>query len=118
MNMIVFSSSVEEHLEHLRLVFDHLKAIGLRLHPVKCEFASPKIDYLGHVITAAGILPNPDKVTAVREFRNPTSVKEVREFLGLAGYYRRFVPNFARVTGPLHSLTRQEVPFHWTWECQ
>ena len=72
---------------------------------------------MGHVITAAGILPNPNKVKAVREFRNPTNVKEVREFLGLAGYYRRFVPNFARVAGPLHSLTRQEVQFHWTGEC-
>ena len=54
----------------------------------------------------------------MKDFRNPTNVKEVREFLGLAGYYRRFVPNFARVAGPLHSLTKQEVPFHWTGECQ
>ena len=89
----------------------------MRLHPVKCEFASPKVPYLGHVVTAEGILPNPDKVKAVKEFRNPTNVKEVREFLGLAGYYRRFVPNFARVAGPLHSMTRQEVPFHWSGEC-
>ena len=117
-DMIVFSSSVGEHLEHLQLVFDRLREVGVRLHPAKCEFASPKVHYLGHVITAEGILPNPDKVKAVKEFRNPTNVKEVREFLGLAGYYRRFVPNFARVAGPLHSLTRQEVPFHWTRECQ
>ena len=117
-DMIVFSSSVDEHLEHLQLVFDRLREVGVRLHPAKCEFASPKVHYLGHVITAEGILPNPDKVKAVKEFRNPTNVKEVREFLGLAGYYRRFVPNFARVAGPLHSLTRQEVPFHWTGECQ
>ena len=65
------------------------------------------------VITAEVILPNHDKVKAVKQFRNPTNVKEVWEFLGLAGYYRRFVPNFAWVAGPLHkSLTRQEVPFH------
>ena len=82
------------------------------LHPDKCEFASPKVHYLGHIITAEGILPNPDKVRAVKDFRNPTNVKEVREFLGLAGYYRRFVPNFAQVAGPLHSLTKQEA-FHW-----
>ena len=90
----------------------------MKLHPDKCEFASPKVHYLGHVITAEGILPNPDKVKAVKDFRNPTNVKEVPEFLGLAGHYRRFVPNFARVAGPLHSLTKQEVPFHWTGECQ
>ena len=92
--MIVFSSSVDEHLEHLHRVFDRLRAVWVKLHPVKCEFASPKVDYLGHVITAEGILANPDKVKAVREFRNPTNVKEVWEFLGLTGYYRRFVPNF------------------------
>ena len=90
-DMIVFSSTVEEHVRHLRLVFDRLH-VGLKLHPAKCDFASPRVVYLGHVITAEGILSN------------PTGVKEVREFLGLVGYYRRFVPNFARVAGPLHSL--------------
>lgn len=70
------------------------------------------------MISADGILPNPEKVRAVQEFRNPTSVKTVREFLGLAGYYHRFVPNFAKVAGPLHALTRQDVPFQWTPKCQ
>ena len=74
-DMIVFSSSVDEHLEHLCRVFNRLRAVGVKLHPVKCEFASPEVDYLGHVITAEGILPNPDKVKAVREFRNPTNVR-------------------------------------------
>ena len=117
-DMIIFSSTVEDHVRHLRLVFDRLRAVGLKLHPAKCDFASPEVMYLGHMITADGILPNPGKVEAVRSFKNPTGVKEVREFLGLAGYYRRFVPSFAKVAGPLHSLTRQEIPFHWTSECQ
>ena len=72
--MIVFSSSVDEPLEHLRLLFDRLREVGVKLHPVKCKFAPPKVDYLRHVITAEGILPNPDKVNAVR---SPTSIKEV-----------------------------------------
>ena len=105
-------------MRHLRLVFDRLREVGLKLHPAKSDFASPRMVHLGHAITAEGVLPNPDKVEAVRSFKNPTGVKEVREFLGLVGYYRRFVPNFARVAGPLHSLTRQEVPFHWSGECQ
>ena len=73
-DMIVFSSSVGEHLEHLQLVFDRLREVEVRLHLAKCEFASPNVHYSGHAITAEGILPNPDKVKAVKEFRNPTNL--------------------------------------------
>ena len=105
-DMIIFLRTVEDHVEHLRSVFDRL-----RLHPAKCDFASPEVVYLGHPISADGILPNPGKVEAVRSFKNPTGVKEVREILGLAGYYRQFVPNFAKVAGPLHShLSGGSIP--------
>ena len=117
-DIIVFSRTVEDHVSHLEQVFSRLREVGLRLHPAKCRFASPQVEFLGHLITAEGILPNPAKISAVKEFRNPTNVKEVRQFLGIAGYYRRFVPNFSKVAGPLHDLTKQDVQFQWTPQCQ
>ena len=117
-DIIVFSDTIEEHLEHLRMLFARLRRIGLKLHPGKCTFARREVLYLGHVISAEGIGPNPEKVEAVKRFPVPTSVKGVRQFLGLASYYRRFIPGFARVAAPLHALTRQDVPFCWSLACQ
>ena len=88
------------------------------LHPQKCIFGCPKVPYLGYVISAEGILPNPDKILAVKEFPTTTNVRAARESLGLASYYRRFVPDFAKEAGPLHMLTRANVPFVWTESCQ
>ena len=90
----MFSSSVREHADHLCQVFDCLRKIGLKLHP---QFAYPEVLYLGHTISAKGISPNPEKVHAVQEFKAPVNVKGVQEFLVIAGYYQRSVPNFSRV---------------------
>ena len=73
---------------------------------------------MGHLVSADGICPNPDKVRAVVDFPVPTNVKTVREFVGMASYYRRFIPNFAKIASPLHMLTRQDVPFQWMSVCQ
>ena len=117
-DVIVFSSSIEEHLDHLQQIFVRLRRIGLKLQPKKCTFGSQEVLYLGHLVSAKGIFPNPAKTKAVKEFPVPTNVKAVRRFLGLASYYRRFVPNFAKVASPLHALTRQDIPFQWTAQCQ
>ena len=90
----------------------------MKLHSKKCHFAQPEVVYLGHVISSKGIRPDLGKVRAVENFPIPTSVKEVKRFLGMASYYRRFVPNFAKSATPLHSLTRQDVPFLWTRKCE
>ena len=92
-------------------MFSRLCEVGLKLHPQKCVLSCPEAPYLGYVISAEGILPNPDKILAVKEFPAPTNV---REFLGLASYYRRFVPYFTKEAGPLHMLTRANVPFVWS----
>ena len=117
-DIVVFSDSVEEHLEHLRRLFARLRRAHLKLHPVKCRFVKRRVVYLGHVISPEGIGPNPEKVEAVERFPIPTSVKGVRQFLGLASYYRRFIPSFAKIAAPLHALTRQDVPFYWSLACQ
>ena len=117
-NVIVFSSSIQDHVDHLGQVFGRLRKIGLKLYPQKCRFACPEVLYLGHITSAKGIFPNPEKVQAVQEFRASVNVKGVREFLSIAGYYRRFSPNFSKVARPLHSLTRQDVPCVWTTQCQ
>ena len=99
------SQCMEEHTRHLAQVFGRLRQIGLKLHPQKCHFAHSEVPYLGHVISCKGISPDPNKLRVVAKFRTPTSAKAVWEFVGLVSYYRRFVPNFARIVGPLRGLT-------------
>ena len=117
-DILVFSDSVEEHIEHLKRVFRRLRECGLKLHPRKCSLGRPSVPYLGHVVSEEGIFPDPGKLAAVKCFPTPTDVRALREFLGLASYYRRFVPNFAKVAGPLHMLTHADAQYVWTQSCE
>ena len=117
-DVLVFSDTLGEHLQHLRLVIDKLQGAGLKLKPSKCSFVQDRVEYLGHVITSQGLSPNPARIDAVRLLPVPTNIKKLRQFLGLASYYRRFIPAFAKVAAPLHALTRKSVPFEWTTNCQ
>ena len=117
-DIIVFSSSFDEHLNRLRLVFDRLRQANLKLKPGKCHFASSSVRFLGFVVSSSGIAPDPDKISAVQTFPVPTSVTEVRSFLGLCNYDRRFVKGFARIASPLHRLTRKDASFIWDSDCQ
>ncbi len=117
-DIIIFSKSFEEHLAHIDLVFARLRAANIKLKASKCHFAYPQVTYLGHIVSRHGIQPDPDKVSAVREFPIPKKVKDVRSFLGLANYYRRFIKNFAHIAGPLTALLRKNAKFQWTAQCQ
>ena len=117
-DILVFSRSIEEHCGHLKRIFQRLEEVGIKLHPEKCQLAKSEVTYLGHIVSAQGIFPNPDKVQAVKCFPQPTSVKSVREFLGLAGYYRRFVPGFSKIAAPLHLHLRSGVKFEWNQASQ
>ena len=117
-DIIVFSGSMEEHLDHLRQVFNRLRRVGLKLHPQKCVFGSPEVLYLGHRVSAEGIMPDPQKIMAVKHFPVPGCLRELRQFLGLASYYRCFIKNFARISNPLYALLWQDVQFLWTTHCQ
>ena len=113
-DVLVFSRTLEEHMEHLRLVMERLREANLKLKPSKCCLARKEVDYLGHVITPTGLKPNQKLVIAVQEFPVPNDVRELRRFLGLASNYRKFIPQFARIAEPLHHLTRKEVEFVWS----
>ena len=115
---MVCSKSLEEHLQHLQQTFERLRKAGLTLKPKKCAFLQKQVIYLGHVISSDGISPDPSKTQKVRDYPVPTDVKKVRQFLGLASYYCRFIPDFAKIAKPLHSLTKKGEVFQWYVKCQ
>ncbi|CAL2265878.1 unnamed protein product [Prunus armeniaca] len=106
------------HKKHLRLILKTLRRKQLYAKFSKCQFWLDRVDFLGHVISAEGIYVDPRKVEAVVNWVQPTSVTEIRSFLGLAGYYRRFVEGFSSIAAPLTWLTRKDVKFEWTEECE
>ena len=117
-DVIIHSKDLNQHCERLAEVLSRFRQHNLGVKISKCTFAVPKVSYLGHVISAEGISPHATKVEAVQNLSSPKSVKDVRSFLGLAGYYRRFVRGFATVAAPLTDLTKQDRRFDWTTECE
>ena len=117
-DILVYSKTIEEHEEHLRTVLQTLREKKLYAKFKKCEFWLDQVVFLGHVVTKDGISVDPAKIEAVVNWSRPTNVTEIRSFLGLAGYYRRFVDGFSRLAAPLTSLTRKNVKFDWSDECE
>jgi len=117
-DILVYSPDEEQHREHLRVVLGILRDQQLYAKLSKCEFWLSSVAFLGHIVTGAGISVDPAKVEAVTQWRAPTSVAEIRSFLGLAGYYRRFIQDFARLASPLTTLTRKGVEFVWSQKCE
>lgn len=119
-DIIVFSNSWEEHLEHLAAILEALRQVGLMANPKKCQFRKTEVSYLGCTVGKGKLRPLVDKVRAVREYPTPTTKRRVRQFLGLAGYYRRFIANFSSLAAPLTDLTRKRQPekVKWTPACE
>jgi len=115
-DIICFSATIKEHAEKLSAIFDRLDRANFKIQPDKCVFATDTVEYLGHICTPFGIKPGPKKIRAIEEYPVPKTVKDIRAFLGLAGYYRRHVRNFAELAKPLTNLTKKNVPFEWTNE--
>jgi hypothetical protein len=113
-DIIVYSSTFEEHAQRLDAVFQRVAAAGLKLHPQKCRLFQRKVTFLGHVVSEEGIAPDPDKISAVQTWPRPRNLTEVRAFVGLCSYYRSHVPNFAEVAQPLHALTKKHAAFCWS----
>ena len=106
-DIIVFSTSFAEHLSRLQAVFRCLQHASLKLKPNKCYFARKEVRYLGHIVTAEGVKPNPAKTEAVSTYPVPQHVHELQQFLGLANCYRRFVKDYSRIAESLHQLTQR-----------
>ena len=116
--ILVIGATFQEHLENLRQVFVQLHAAGLCLKPQKCSFVKREVTYLGYVVSSDGVSPDSAEVDAVIEFPQPSELRTLWSFLGLASYYRRFIPQFLVVTSPLHALTHKNVAYVWDAVCQ
>lgn len=109
-DVVVFSTSIQQHLERLEEVFSRLQEQGLKVKFSKCHFFQRQVKYLGHVVSAEGVATDPDKVAVVRDWKTPTNLAELRSFLGFASYYRRFIAGFAKMAAPLHYVVAQLSP--------
>ena len=110
-DILVYSRSEDEHIMHLRMVLQTLRDHQLYVKFSKCEFWLDQVAFLGHVVSKDGIQVDPKKIEAVTEWQRPTIVTEIRSFLGLAGYYRRFVKDFSKIVTPLTRLTQKNANF-------
>jgi hypothetical protein len=113
-DLLIFSETIEDHVRRMRSVFNRVREANFKLNVAKCTFAVPEVVYLGHVVNKQGVDPNPSKVSAIKNFPRPKTVKDVRSFLGLSGYYRAFIRNYAATSRPLTSLTKKNEQFKWT----
>ena len=108
-DILVFSPDMESHLEHLRILFERLQSADLKLKEVKCNFLKKHIQYLGHIVSGEGITPLPEKLDSIKKMLPPKTPKEVKQFLGLIGYYRKFISRFSDLARCLNALTRKNI---------
>ncbi|GJV45424.1 putative reverse transcriptase domain-containing protein [Tanacetum coccineum] len=112
-DILIYSKNKQEHEEHLKLILELLKKEELYAKFSKCEFWIPKVQFLGHVIDSEGIHVDPAKIESIKDWTSPKSPTEIRQFLGLAGYYQRFVEGFSKIAKPKTKLTQKKVKFEW-----
>ena len=117
-DILIYSQSEWEHEYHLRIVLQLLRDHQLYAKFSKCEFWLTEVRFLGHVVSASGVSVDLEKVEEVMSLERPKSVFEIRSFLGLAGYYRRFIEDFSRIAAPMTRLIRKEVKFDWDDRCE
>nr|GFB96787.1 putative reverse transcriptase domain-containing protein [Tanacetum cinerariifolium] len=112
-DILIYSKDEKEHEEHLKAILELLKKEELYAKFSKCEFWIPKVQFLGHVIDSQGIHVDPAKIESVKDWASPKSPTEICQFLGLAGYYRRFIEGFLKMAKPMTKLTQKKVKFEW-----
>jgi hypothetical protein len=117
-DILIYSKNPEDHVDHLRIVLQRLRDHHLYAKFSKCEFWLDTVKFLGHTISSDSISVDPSKVQEVMDWKPPTSVHQIRSFLGLAGYYRRFIPDFSRIAKPMTELLKKGVKFSWDQKCE
>jgi ribonuclease HI len=117
-NILIYSKTKEDHANHIRVILQWLRDHRLYAKFSKCEFWLGSMKILGHTISSEGISVDPTKVQEVMDWKPPTSVHQIRSFLGLAGYYRRFIPDFSKIAKPMTELLKKEIKFRWDDKCE
>ena len=116
-DILIFSPDIKTHLYHIEILFQRLREAKLKLKESKCNFLKKHVQYLGYLISGEGIEPVPEKLESIKQMPTPRTPKEGKQFLGLIGYYRKFIPKFSDVARLLTNLTKKDVPYEWTPEC-
>ena len=111
-DVIIFGRTFDDHLHRLYLVLTRIQDAHLTLNVPKCKFAMQRLEHLGHIISQDGIQPNPVKVAAVQGIQPPTTIKDLQRFLGLTGWFRRFIKDYASIAAPLYELTKRRLHLH------
>lgn len=117
-DVVIFSQTIEDHMTHLKQVLDRFRQHNLKLKPRKCDLCRTQIKYLGHTVSSKGIATDPSLVERVQNWPQPTTVRKVRGFIGLANYYKAYIPDYGNLQEPLVRLTDKGAKFIWTPECQ
>jgi hypothetical protein len=117
-DILIYSETTEEHEEDLRVVLERLRQQKLYAKFSKCEFRMEKVAFLGHVLSAEGRAVDPSKVESVTKWEQPLNVTDIRSFLGLAGYYRKFIENFSKIAKPMTELLKNNTKFEWSEACE
>lgn len=117
-DIIVSTPNFDKHLEVLGMVFDRIQKAGLTLNREKCKFCVPELKYLGYVVNASGLMVDPEKVSAILQIPTPKNVRDVRRIVGLASWYRRFIPSFSTMIAPMTALLQKNARFVWCGKCE
>ncbi|KAL7292694.1 hypothetical protein TKK_0013817 [Trichogramma kaykai] len=117
-DIIIYAKDLKEHDAKVRRLLDRLRAAKLVLEPEKVNFLRKEVGFLGHIVSEKGVEMDPKKIEVMRNFPEPKTVKQIRQFLGMAGYYRRFIQDFSKIGKPLHDLTKKGNKFDWSPECE
>jgi len=117
-DILIFGATFAETLDNLQAVLMRISQFGLQLKTSKCELFQTELPFLGHIVGRNGLSCDPQKIQAVTTWTRPSDIKDIRQFLGFCGYYRRFVPDFAEIAYPLTRLTKKDIPFIWSSDCQ
>ena len=117
-DILAYSSTFEQHLQHLQIIFDRFRKAGIKFKPSKCVFAKKSVKYLGHTLTKEGISVDTDKVSVIKNYKQPKNPKQVKQFIGCITYYKKFIKNFCHIVVPLNKLLKQNQPFIWDEKCE